>query len=499
MVAHPILINGEWTAPHATEILTIVNPATRAPLGEVANGDAVDVDRAVQAARQAQVAWWKTPGLEKAGLLKQVAAGIKRREQELAHLLCLETGKPLWEAVDCIEWVVACFEYYAEIGRSSRGLSIPPVAPHQVNFTIKEPYGVVAAIVPFNFPLLLMAWKVAPALAAGNTVVCKPPHQNPLSNLLMAQAYEVLPPGVVNVITGAGDPTGEALIQHPDVDLIAFTGSTTVGRHIAGVAGQHLKKLNLELGGVDPFIVFEDADLDVAVPGVVWARLLNAGQVCTSSKRIYVVEPLYDTFVERVVDYVQTLRVGDPADPGVDIGPLISEEALLRVATQVEQVIADGAVLRWGGSRYQPQGLPGYFFQPTVLTEVKHGSLATTEEIFGPVISLIRAADADTAIAMANDSRYGLGACIYTRSLEYTMKAMENIKAGSFWVNDPLTDNEAAPFGGMRWSGIGRELGAEGLDAFWEAKHVHIDYLMEPKSYWYPYAERGIPHDHHDH
>jgi acyl-CoA reductase-like NAD-dependent aldehyde dehydrogenase len=490
MVA-PILIDGEWISPHSQSTLAITNPATLEPLGKIANCDAVDVDRAVQAAKRAQPNWWKTPGLEKANLLKQVADGIKARERELAHLLCQETGKPLWESTDCIEWVVACFEYYAELGRSSRGNSIPPVAPHQVNFTIKEPYGVVAAIVPFNFPLLLMAWKVAPALAAGNTVVCKPPHQNPLSNLLMAQAYDVLPPGVVNVITGSGDPTGAALVEHPDVNLIAFTGSTAVGRQIASVAGQHLKKLNLELGGVDPFIVFPDADLDVAVPGVVWARLLNAGQVCTSSKRIYIVEPLYETFVERVVAYVQTLKIGDPRRPEVDLGPLISETALLKVADQVERAVAEGAILRYGGQRCSD--LPGYFYQPTVL-EVKHGSLATREEIFGPVLSVIRAPDPDTAIAMANDSLYGLGACIYTRSLEYTMKAMENIKAGSFWVNDPLTDNEAAPFGGMRWSGIGRELGAEGLEAFWEPKHVHIDYLMERKPYWYPYQDRGIPH-----
>ena len=219
--------------------------------------------------------------------------------------------------------MAACFDYYAEVGRRSYGTSIPPVAAHQINFTIKEPFGVVAAIVPFNFPLLLMAWKVAPALAAGNTLVCKPPHQNPLSSLRLARCFDGLPPGVVNMVTG-GPETGEALVRHPRVDLIAFTGSVAAGRRIAAQAGQDLKKVNLELGSVDPFIVFEDADLDVAVPGVAWARLLNAGQVCTSPKRVYLVEPIAEEFTRRLEAYVRTLRLGDPMDPGVDVGPLIS-------------------------------------------------------------------------------------------------------------------------------------------------------------------------------
>jgi betaine-aldehyde dehydrogenase len=369
---------------------------------------------------------------------------------------------------------------------------LPPVARHQVNFTVKEPYGVVAAIAPFNFPLLLMAWKVAPALMAGNTVVCKPPHQNPLSNLLLAEAYSVLPAGVINVITGGGT-TGNTLVEHPDVDLIAFTGSTQVGRQIASLAGGLLKKVNLELGGIDPFIVFEDADLDVAVPGVAWARLLNAGQVCTSSKRIYLVKPIAAEFTKRLLKHMGELKVGDPKKPETDIGPLISKEALEKVERQVQQAVSEGAKIVYGGKRVQPDGLPGYFFEPTLLTNVQHGGICTSEEVFGPVVSLIEVNDADKAIGLANDSAYGLGANIYTRSLEYAMRAMENIKAGTFWVNDPLTDNDAGPFGGMRSSGVGRELGEEGLDAFREPKHVHIDYVMERKSYWYPYSARRRP------
>jgi betaine-aldehyde dehydrogenase len=485
--AASIYINGEWTTPEASRTVTIENPATLEPLGEVALCTAGDVDRAVAAARHAQRDWWRVPGIEKAGLFREAASRIRADEHEMSRILALETGKPHREARDCIEWVAACFDYYGEVARRSYGNSVPPVNRHQVNFTVKEPYGVVAAIAPFNFPLLLMAWKVAPALAAGNAVVCKAPHQNPLSNLRFFKALEGMPPGVANLLTGAAE-TGDALVRHKGVDCIAFTGSTATGKKIAAIAGSELKKINLELGGVDPFIVFDDADLDVAVPGVAWARLLNAGQVCTSSKRIYVPRSIADEFVRRMVDHVQTLNVGDPLDPATDIGPLITREALEKVESQVAESVKQGARLLLGGKRIQPGGLPGHFFQPTILADVPQGSLPTRDEIFGPVVSITVVEDNAQAIAFANDSEYGLGACVYTNRLDLAMEAMENIKAGTFWVNDPLSDNDAAPFGGMRHSGIGRELGEEGLDAFREPKHVHIDYRMERKGYWFPYA-----------
>lgn len=490
--AAPILVQGRWFTPRSRILRPILNPASLEQVGLTADCSAEEVDLAVQAAAAAQPDWWRIPGVEKARLLREVGARIRAQEHELSRLMTRETGKPLIESVDEIDWVAAAFEYYAEVGRRSFGNSIPPVAPHQVNFTIKEPFGVVAAIVPFNFPLLLLAWKLAPALAAGNALVCKPPHQNPLSTLLLARCLEGLPPGVVNVVTGGPD-TGEALVRHPRVDLVAFTGSVAAGRKIAAIAGSELKKVNLELGSVDPFIVFADADLDVAVPGVAWARLLNAGQVCTSPKRVYLEAPIAREFTRRLHQYVAGLRLGDPLDPATDIGPLISGDALATVERQVEAAVAEGATLALGGKRAQPGGLKGHFLEPTILTDVAHGSLPTTEEIFGPVLSLTVAGTADEAIRMANDSKFGLGASVYTRSLELAMRAMHGIKAGTFWINDPLTDNDAGPFGGMRWSGIGRELGEEGLDAFREPKHVHLDYVMERKSYWYPYAERPVP------
>ncbi len=487
-----IFIQGKWVKPHSEKTLEVLNPATGEVIAHCFDCDTIDVNNAVMSAKKAQKSWWKVPGVEKAKIMREIAAKIRSREHDLSRTLSLECGKPLCEAVDCVDWVAACFEYYGEYARSSYGNSIPPVAPHQINFTINEPLGVVAAIVPFNFPLLLMSWKVAPAIAAGNTVVLKAPHQNPLSNLILAECYEgLLPPGVVNVITGGGQTTGEALIQHPDIDLIAFTGSCNVGRHIAAVAGAQLKKVNLELGSVDPFIVFDDADIEVAIRGVAWARLLNAGQVCTSSKRIYVDKKIAPEFIRRIHEFVKTIKVGDPMKSDTDMGPVISKEALLTIEKQVKEAVSQGAKVLYGGKIFNPQGLKGFFFEPTILVDVKHGDLPTREEIFGPVISITTFETADEAIEMANDSKYGLGACIYTKSLEISMKAMENIKAGTFWINDPLSDNDAAPFGGMRWSGMGRELGEEGLNAYREPKHVHLDYIMETKSYWFPYTNRN--------
>ncbi|RYY00297.1 aldehyde dehydrogenase, partial [bacterium] len=409
-----IFINGEFISAKSQQVLEIKNPTNNEVIDQVPLCDKEDIDHAMQSARKAQKAWWRLSGLEKAEKLHHVAKKIREMEEELSLLLTKETGKALIESRDCIEWVAACFDYYAETGRSSRGLSLPPVAEHQINFTIKEPYGVAVCIAPFNFPLLLMAWKIAPALVTGNTVVCKPPHQNPLSNLLMAKAFEDLPPGVINFVTGNGELTGDLLINHPETDVIAFTGSTKVGRHVAETAGRHLKKVNLEMGGIDPFLVFADADIDIAVRGAVWARLLNAGQVCTSSKRIYVDEKIADEFEAKLLKAVKEVKVGDPMNADTDMGPLITAEAAEFVEKQVNQLVEEGARLVLGGKRYNPQGMKGNFFEPTVLLDVKHGGLATTEEIFGPVISIIRAKNAEEMIEMANDSKYGLGATIYT-------------------------------------------------------------------------------------
>ena len=482
-------IDHKHEAARGRETMVVENPATEEAIAAVPRAQAADVSAAVERARIAQREWRRVPGLDKAKMLHEVASRIRAMHRELAETMTLEGGKPMIENLDEVEWTTACFDYYAEIGRHSRGSSIPPAFEHQVNFTVKEPLGVVAAIVPFNYPLLLMAWKVAPALAAGNTVVIKPAEETPLATLRLAQAFDVLPPGVVGIVTGTGSEAGEALVRHPHVDAIAFTGSTSTGKHIMRLAADSLKRVNLETSGIDPFIVCEDADLDVAARGAVWARYLNAGQVCTSAKRFYVVDAIADAFAKRFVELARQIVVGDPRRPETDMGPLISRKALEAVRASIDSALREGAHLATGGGR--PDGCErGHFLEPTLLDHVRHGSSPTREEIFGPVAAIIRVRDVDEAIALANDSEYGLGANIYTNNLRYVMKAMEEIKAGTFWVNDPLTDNEAGPFGGMRQSGLGRELGEEGLDAFREPKHVHIDYIQERKNYWFPYSER---------
>jgi betaine-aldehyde dehydrogenase len=482
-------IDRRYDGAQGGETMRVENPATEETIAVVPRAQAADVAVAVEKACRAQRDWRRVPGLDKAKLLHEVAARIRAMHRELAETMTLEGGKPMIENLDEVEWTTACFDYYAEIGRHSRGSSIPPAFEHQVNFTVKEPFGVVAAIVPFNYPLLLMAWKVAPALAAGNTVVIKPAEETPLATLKLAQAFEVLPPGVVGIVTGTGDEAGEALVRHRLVDAIAFTGSTETGKHIMRLAADTLKKVNLETSGIDPFIVCEDVDVDVAARGAVWARYLNAGQVCTSAKRFYVVGQVAEPFVERFVELARQIKVGDPRRPETDMGPLISKRALDAVSASIAQMVDEGGRLLAGGKR--PDGCTrGHFLEPTVVDHVRHGGAATRTEVFGPVAAIIRVKDVDEAIALANDSDYGLGANIYTNNLRYVMKAMDEIKAGTFWVNDPLTDNEAGPFGGMRQSGIGRELGEEGLDAFREPKHVHIDYIQERKNYWFPYSER---------
>jgi betaine-aldehyde dehydrogenase len=468
--------------------LSVINPATEQVIDTVPRGSAADAECAVTAARQAFETWRWLPGLEKATLLHGIARAIRDRQQALAELMTREGGKPLCENRDEVEWSAACFDYYAEIGRNARGSSLPPVFEHQVNFTIKEPYGVVAAIVPWNYPLLLMAWKLAPALAAGNTIVLKPSEETPLATLMLADVFAILPRGTVNIVTGLGEEIGEALVTHPGTDLIALTGSVETGKRVGQLCAAQVKKTHLELGGNDPFIVCDDADLDIAARAAVWAAYLNAGQVCTGAKRFYVFDSIADEFTARVVAITKSLKVGDGMDPTTDIGPLINQRQLADVHERVEEAVRAGATVLCGGRRARHLE-QGFFYEPTVMDNVRQDMRLVRTETFGPVLPLMRVRDIDEAIALANDSQYGLGANIYTRNLEWAMKAMERVTAGTFWINDPLTDNDAGPFGGMRQTGHSRELGEEGLDEFRETKHVHVDYVQEVKTYWFPYEK----------
>lgn len=482
-----MLVDGKFVASLSEETFPVENPAAEEVIDTVPRARAEDVELTVRAAVLAQQEWRFAPGIEKCEALHLVAERIREHREEVARLLTLEGGKPLIENMDEVQWVAACFDYYAEVGRHEMGRVIPPVQRHQMNFVIKEPYGVVVCIVPWNYPLLLMSWKVAPALAAGNTVIIKPSEYTPLSTLLLAEiAFQELPPGVVNIATGYGAEVGEPLVTHPQTPVIAFTGSVATGRHIARLAAERIKKVNLELGGNDPFIICDDVELDVAVRGAVWAAYLNMGQVCTSGERFYVFESIEEEFTRRFVEFTKSLRIGNPLGPDVELGPMISAGQREKVERKLDQVREMGAEVLYGGKR-PAQMKKGYYFEPTVVTNVDHSMPLMREETFGPIAPIMRVKNIEEAVALANDSEYGLGANILTGNLEYAMMAAERIKAGTFWINDPLTDNDAGPFGGMRLSGSGRELGAEGLEEFRETKHIHLDYKLEAKPYWYPY------------
>jgi acyl-CoA reductase-like NAD-dependent aldehyde dehydrogenase len=480
-------INGALWAAANGQTLPVQDPATEEVIDHVPAGNADDVRAAVDAASAAFHAWRRISAGERAELLHEVAAKLTARTEALATLLTREGGKPLVENRDEMSWSAACFRYYAELGRNSRGRVIPSIEPSQLALVLKEPYGVVGAIVPWNYPILLMAWKVAPALAAGNTVVIKPSEMTPLTTLALADVFEHLPPGVVNIVTGYGKDAGEPLVLDPRVRVIAFTGSLETGRHIARIAADQIKKLHLELGGKDAFIVAEDADLDIAVPGVAWAALLNTGQVCTSTERVYVHESIAPRFVDRIVAYARGLRLGSGMNPDTDVGPMIGAQYRAKVEAHVEDARAHGAHILAGGQR--PAGQPrGFFYEPTVLTGVDHSMRIMREETFGPTIPIMTYRHFDDAIRLANDSPFGLGANLYTHDARKVKQFYEDVQAGTLWVNDPLTDNDAGPFGGMKMSGNGRELGEEGLDEFRETKHLHWDFEGGAKPWWYPYG-----------
>jgi acyl-CoA reductase-like NAD-dependent aldehyde dehydrogenase len=484
---HQLWIDGAAVPSVTGETFEVQDPATEEVIGHAPMGSEEDARRAIAAASAAFREWRRVSAHDRAHMLHEVAHKITERTEELATLLTREGGKPLLENRDEMGWSAACFRYYAELQRNTRGRVIPSVEPSQLAMVLKEPYGVVAAIVPWNYPILLMSWKVAPALAAGNTVVIKPSEMTPLTTLLFAEIFDHLPPGVVNIVTGFGATVGRELVVSPDTQLVAFTGSFGTGREIARLAADRVKKTHLELGGKDAFIVAEDADLDVAVPGVAWAALLNAGQVCTSSERVYVHESILKPFTDRLVDFVGTLRLGPGLQPGTDIGPLIGDRYRAKVESHVDEARAKGAKILAGGKRPR-QYERGFFYEPTVLTGVDHSHRIMREETFGPTIPIMGFRTFDEAIALANDSDYGLGANLYTQDPRKVKQYYEEVKAGTCWVNDPLTDNDAGPFGGMKFSGGARELGEEGLEAFLETKHVHWDFAMERKSWWFYYG-----------
>jgi acyl-CoA reductase-like NAD-dependent aldehyde dehydrogenase len=481
-----LLIGGEAVAGDG-EPLAVENPYTTGTIASVGTASGEQLDAAVASAREAFEGWSRTPALERAEMLHEVARRLRESSEPLARTMTAEGGKPLVENRDEIEWCAAAFDYYAEIGRDSAGRVIPPIESSQLAMVVKDPLGVIGCIVPWNYPLLLLTWKVAPALAAGCAVVAKPSELTPLSTLELAPCFSHLPAGVVNIVAGAG-ATGAALATDERVDCIAFTGSVATGRRVALACADRLARVNLEMGGKDPFIVCSDVagEIEIAARGGAWAAFLNAGQVCTSAERFYVMEDVYDDYVSAFIAHTEGLVLGDPLDESTDLGPMVSAPQRQKVVDQVEAAVAAGAeVVVGGGDGGQARG---HFFAPAVVTGAPAETDLLREETFGPVAPIVPVKSLDEAIELANGTRFGLGANVYTRDLENAVRCMRELRAGTVWINDPLTDNDAGPFGGFKQSGIGRELGREGLEAFQETKHVHMETKVERKDWWYPYG-----------
>ncbi|ADG06015.1 aldehyde dehydrogenase family protein [Kyrpidia tusciae] len=470
-----LFIDGRFVDSLSGEKFAVVNPASGEQIGEVPLADEKDVDCAVQAARRVVDGgrWAAWNPYERERLIHRVADLIEAHADTLALLETCDTGKPLRDAkaVD-IPLTIQCFRYYAGWPSKIKGETVP-VRGQFLTYTLREPVGVVAQIIPWNFPLYMAAIKVAPALATGNAVVLKPAEETPLSALYLARLMKEagIPDGVFNVVTGDGEKTGAALVRHPGVDKISFTGSTAVGQQIMAQAASGIKRVSLELGGKSPHIVFADADLSAAVKGIVGGIFYNQGEVCLAGSRVFVQRPVYNKVLEEVRGAARKVKIGNPLDESTTFGPLISAEHQSRVHRYVKMGVEEGAQLIEGGSA--PANLEsGYFYEPTILVGDHLGYTVAREEIFGPVAFVMPFDTPEEVVGLANDTRYGLAAGLWTRDLSLAHRTARALKAGTVWINAYNLLDAAAPFGGYRMSGFGRELGEEALDLYTELKTV---------------------------
>jgi aldehyde dehydrogenase (NAD+) len=476
-----LLINNEWRPASAGKTMEVVNPATEEVIAEVPSGDAADVDAAVRAARAAlDGPWSRLSARERGRLVARLAARLMERADEIARLETLHNGKPISESRNIeIPAAAECFEYYAGWSDKVMGETIPVKGNH-LTYTLREPVGVVAAIVPWNFPLLLAAWKVAPALACGNTVILKPASQTPLTALALGEAAMEagLPPGVLNVLTGPGAVMGQALVEHPGIDKIAFTGDTTTGKAIMRGAADTLKKITLELGGKSPNIVLADADIDAALRGAAIGIFYGKGEVCAAGSRLLVDRAIKDEFVGKLAARAAKMTPGDPLDPKTRFGAVSSRKQMETVLRYIASGRQEGATLVAGGTRADIGTGKGFFVQPTVFADVTPDMTIAREEIFGPVLAAIEFADLDEAIHRANDTQYGLAAGVWTRDIKKAHYVARKLQAGTVWINTYNVYDTAAPFGGYKQSGFGREMSAHALEHYTQVKSVWVDLNM---------------------
>ncbi|HEX2967371.1 MAG TPA: aldehyde dehydrogenase family protein [Syntrophorhabdaceae bacterium] len=481
-------VGGKYVKAASGETTEVLNPATGQVIARAAKCGPKDLDRAVEAAVQAGPGWAARTVGERSKVLLKLSQLIMTRHEELAALETMEHGSPIRKTMNFdVPLCAEQFEYFAGVARAMTGETLP-VGPWCVSMTVREPLGVVGLITPWNFPALMVAWKLGAALVTGNTCVIKPPSVAPLTTLKLAElAFEAgAPAGVVNVVTGPGAVVGEALVQHPDVAKIGFTGDTITGKRIMKLASETVKQVGLELGGKNAFIVMADADIEAAVEGAVWSAFFNSGQVCAAASRFYIHESLYDEFAARFVEAAKQVRIGDPTNPNTVMGPLAYEAHRDKVEWYISEARREGARLLLGGERPNtPETGNGFFVAPTILGDCKNSMTFMVEEIFGPVVGLARFRTPDEAVALTNDTKYGLSASVWTKDVRSALVLASQIKAGTVWINEHLIVFCETPWGGCKQSGWGKDLSTMVLEEYTMTKHIYIDLIGEKSRPWY--------------
>lgn len=471
MKLYPLYLNGEWV--RTTKSIRVVNPATTELVAEVCTAERAVVAQAVKDAHAAFQGWRALTGKVRGDFLRKIADELERRRDEVARTITLENGKPLAQSLGEIAMSVDHLRWFAEEARRAYGRIVPHQADGKRHLVVKTPLGVVAAISPWNFPLVLAVRKIAPALAAGCTVILKPASATPVCAALFAECVDAakLPKGVFQLVAGSAREIAQEFLDNPLCRKITFTGSTEVGKELIRGAANQVKPLSLELGGHAPVLVFEDADLDAAVAGALITKFRNSGQSCIAANRIYVQRSIYKKFLEKFVEKTRALKTGDGLEDGVSVGPLINEEGLNKALEHIQDATKRGARLMCGGKRMDR---PGFFLEPTVLADVPADAICMSEETFAPVAPVVPFDTEAEAVERANNSPYGLNAYAFTRDLQRAFRLMETLEAGTLGINDGVPTTSQCPFGGVKQSGWGRELGGEGLDAFLETKHVSL-------------------------